>query len=420
MCGWIVDAKGAAGPARSNHLDANPPDYIMSEGGSTLATTLGGGALILLLIIVVAFLLGQRWRSIRITELWIYPVKSCGGVRVEEATMFRSGLAWDREFAIVDMRKSTNGEVLSQKQHPRLAKICPTLHCTEMGELPAGPTPGATLTGLTLRTTDTESSVFVDLVDAPRKTCRTTWLGNNAPLDAQALPVADAWLSEQVGFACRLVRLTSRRGLRTTRLAPVADNATDCCRYQDGAPLTVLSEASVSMISRKFSNPLLPARFRANVVISGCGALAESTWTGVGVGPADAADGAGAGIRFLMEAYRCTMITIAQAAEAPSYEAGSRPHGPMSLFKLMRSLTARDASSHGPLPRDNPNLAVFAAPDQDEAVLRVGDLVRVRGTIHEARAPSIFKYNEAKATEQFTFDEEARFWVSGAPKQPSA
>ena len=114
------------------------------------------------------------------------------------------------------------------------------------------------------------------------------------------------------------------------------------------------------------------------------------------------------------------MITIAQAAEAPSYEAGSRPHGPMSLFKLMRSLTARDASSHGPLPRDNPNFAVFAAPDQDEAVLRVGDLVRVRGTIHEARAPSIFKYNEANATEQFTFDEEARFWVSGAPKQPSA
>ena len=79
-----------------------------------------------------------------------------------------------------------------------------------------------------------------------------------------------------------------------------------------------------------------------------------------------------------------------------------------------------------PMTRDQDWRAPVAAGlvDLEAPVARyvpaVGDLVRVRGTIHEARAPSIFKYNEAKATEQFTFDEEARFWVSGAPKQPSA
>ena len=75
------------------------------------------------------------------------------------------------------------------------------------------------------------------------------------------------------------------------------------------------------------------------------------------------------------------MVTIAQAAEAnETIAAGSRPTG-VALTGLMKKLLARDAKTHGPLPRDNPNFAVFAAPAQDAAVLSVGDFVRVDGTL---------------------------------------
>ena len=71
---------------------------------------------------------------------------------------------------------------------------------------------------------------------------------------------------------------------------------------------------------------------------------------------------------------------------------------------------ARETDTHGPLPRDNPNFAVFAAPEQDAAVLKLGDTVRVTGRIDGA-AKSIFAYHEARGPEVFTLGED-RFWTS--------
>ena len=279
-----------------------------------------------------------------IKELWTYPIKSCAGVKLESARMHRGGLQWDREFAIIDMREETSGQVLSQKTYPKLANLWPVLHCTEAspsgkGQLPCTPSsPSARLDGITLHEGDpngqSNSSVHVDLNDkGGEKACRSTWVGNSTPLDAIRYPAADTWLAAFLGFPSSLCRLTSRRDLRTTRLAPVADLTTDCCRYQDGAPLTILSEASVDAVRRRFRPHKLSAcRFRPNVLIDGCGALEESTWARVTVGGAeDEGDSTkpAVGIRMLMDAYRCTMVTIVQAPEAVSgvVEAGSRPRG---------------------------------------------------------------------------------------------
>ena len=53
----------------------------------------------------------RRPRVVVVSELWLYPVKSCGGVQVEETVVHRGGLQWDREFAIM----MPDGEILSQK-----------------------------------------------------------------------------------------------------------------------------------------------------------------------------------------------------------------------------------------------------------------------------------------------------------------
>ena len=81
--------------------------------------------------------------------------------------------------------------------------------------------------------------------DAATKKMTTKWGGNSAPLEAIVYPAADVWLKEHLGFECSICRLSSKRPLRTTRLAPVSSDPNDCCRYQDGAPLTILSMASV-------------------------------------------------------------------------------------------------------------------------------------------------------------------------------
>ncbi|HCM75336.1 MAG TPA: MOSC domain-containing protein, partial [Cytophagales bacterium] len=38
----------------------------------------------------------------KLTEIWIYPVKSLGGIRVNKATVLGKGLLYDRRYMIVD------------------------------------------------------------------------------------------------------------------------------------------------------------------------------------------------------------------------------------------------------------------------------------------------------------------------------
>ena len=276
---------------------------------------------------------------IKVAQLWVYPIKSCGAVRVEESLVHRGGLQWDREFAIIN----ASGEVLSQKTYPKLANICPVMHCTSRGSAETtSPGIDATLAGLTLRAGPSDANgVHVDLTKPGTAAveCTTTWGGNMTPLGAVRYPAADEWLAKYMGFACSLCRLTSRRALRTTRLAPVANDPLDSCRYQDGAPLTILAEESVGAVSRRFKKTVPACRFRPNIVVSGCTPLDEQSWSSVSIGGAADGDGGGedgggaagraaCGIRVLMDAYRCTMVTIAQAAEEqPGVEAGSRPQG---------------------------------------------------------------------------------------------
>jgi uncharacterized protein YcbX len=379
--------------------------------GEDTTTRIVACVVVLVTIAILSWRYRQPSSPRRISELWLFPVKSCAGFRVEAALMRRGGLQWDREFAVIN----ADGEVLSQKTYPKLANIRPVLRCVRTGtRQPAKPGPGTTLVAIVLHDGPSSDSdaVLVDLTDDEgAQPCTTTWVGNSEPLDAVRYPVSDAWLTAFLGFEASLCRLRSRRALRTTRLAPVAQPDSDCCRYQDGAPLTVLSEASVDTVRRRFAGPLTPTRFRPNIVVSGCRPLEETRWLRVTVRRCledTQRKDTGARIRMLMDAYRCTMVTIAQLAEGePGIVAGSRPQG-LKLTKVLKEIAPSKPATHGPLPREDPNLAIFAAPEQDEALVRVGDELSVLETIDRS-AGSIFAHNEAHMALGLWLDVD-RFW----------
>ncbi|HSX92962.1 MAG TPA: MOSC N-terminal beta barrel domain-containing protein [Hydrogenophaga sp.] len=63
-----------------------------------------------------------------IEQLWIYPVKSCAGVRLEEAELTDTGLLYDRAWMVVDEQ----GEFVTQRELPRMALIQPSF---KLGQL---------------------------------------------------------------------------------------------------------------------------------------------------------------------------------------------------------------------------------------------------------------------------------------------
>jgi uncharacterized protein len=61
--------------------------------------------------------------SIKLTELWRYPVKSCRGERLREAVVEPWGLAGDRRWMIVDAA----GVPVTAREYPPLVLVTPTL-----------------------------------------------------------------------------------------------------------------------------------------------------------------------------------------------------------------------------------------------------------------------------------------------------
>ena len=60
-------------------------------------------------------------KNIYVAELYVYPIKGCGGIRVEKVSMCTTGFKHDRRWMIVD----ESGKFVTQREKPELCNIWP-------------------------------------------------------------------------------------------------------------------------------------------------------------------------------------------------------------------------------------------------------------------------------------------------------
>lgn len=189
-----------------------------------------------------------------IARLFVYPVKSCAGIEVQEALLTETGLDLDRAWMVVD----ADGRFLTQRALPRMALVRPQLKSDEM-VLRA---PGM----LALH-------VALDAVEAPATV--TVWRDTVPAWDMGA--VAAQWFTDFLGQPCRLVRFDPEHrrlsSLEWTGGIEVPN------QFADGFPLLVASEASMDELNARLQAaghaPVGIERFRPNVVLGGVGAHDE-------------------------------------------------------------------------------------------------------------------------------------------------
>ena len=63
-----------------------------------------------------------------ISHLFVYPIKSCAGVALQESLLIETGLEFDRAWMVVNEQ----GEFLSQRELPRMVLIQPQLKQFEL------------------------------------------------------------------------------------------------------------------------------------------------------------------------------------------------------------------------------------------------------------------------------------------------
>ena len=63
-----------------------------------------------------------------LSEIWVYPLKSCAGISVRESALTETGLEWDRTWMVVDAQ----GSMVTQRDVPAMALIETRLRATEV------------------------------------------------------------------------------------------------------------------------------------------------------------------------------------------------------------------------------------------------------------------------------------------------
>jgi uncharacterized protein YcbX len=189
-----------------------------------------------------------------VSELYIYPIKSLGGIALNTATLTDRGFEYDRRWLLVD----EHNQFLTQREVNTMALL--KVQLTEQGLLVQHiGDPGTTLL-IPFQPEITESMMV------------TVW--SNHCRAYRVSDVADAWFSKQLGLPCRLVYMPdSTHRFIDSRYA----HHKEITSFSDAFPLLLIGQASLDDLNGRLPAPMPMNRFRPNIVFTGGTAFLEDS-----------------------------------------------------------------------------------------------------------------------------------------------
>lgn len=231
-----------------------------------------------------------------LTQLNLYPIKSCAGISLREAVLTPAGLMseqiYDREWMVVD----ADGNFLSQREHPRMALIVPRIKAETL-ELRA---PGMLRLEVPLGLPAPEDERTLEV---------RVWDDTVKAYDCDETTAT--WFSKFLGTPCRLVRFHADSRRLSDRKWTGEVEAPNM--FSDGFPLLVISEASLADLNEKLraqGREALPMdRFRPNLAIAGVEAFDEDRAHEIRIGEAR--------LKPVKPCARCNMPAVDQESGVP-------------------------------------------------------------------------------------------------------
>ena len=181
-----------------------------------------------------------------ISQLYIYPIKSLGGIAVDKAIVTNRGLQFDRRFMLVD----DNNSFITQRDQPKLGLfrtsideetlfVCHKDYAVDKLSLPLLPEPS-------------EERVMVNIWE---DSCEAQFVNDEA----------DKWFSAKLEISCRLVYMPE-----STQRKVDSDYAIDkdITSFADDFHVLLIGESSLGDLNSRLEHPLPMNRFRPNMVMA--------------------------------------------------------------------------------------------------------------------------------------------------------
>ena len=291
----------------------------------------------------------SEWRKVgELSDLFVYPVKSLGVVRVNSMECTKLGLksGWlrDRTLMVIDL----NGHFVTARQWPKMVQVIPSIS----GSILTLSAPGM-------------MSTSIDLSQLQGKGFRVAVWGQ--PVSACDCGEESArWLSrfllqEDTGF--RLVYYPLDYPTREIRTRGKIFSVTndDTGAYPDSTSYCLINESSVTDLNSRLEDPVAPDQFRPNFVVKGASPYEEDTWGWIKIGDNI--------FKSVMPCTRCILTTV-------DFETGTKhPRAePLKTLKSYRQIMDPDVR---PLVGESPVMGIHLGLRSPNGTIRIGDPVYV-------------------------------------------
>ncbi len=237
---------------------------------------------------------------LKLTEIWIYPVKSLGGIRVNRAVVLKKGLQFDRRYMLV----GKDNQFITQRTVHELALF--KLSLTAGGFL-------VSFKGDSIKLPfEPESKSHQEKVTIWRDEVKACELGQ--PFNE--------WFAGKLGFECKLVYFPEENERQVDKNFV---NGNEQVSFADGYPYLIIGQSSLDDINSRMDVPVPMNRFRPNFVFEGGLPFAEDKWVDFKIGENR--------FRGVKLCERCNLPTINQETG----KSGTEPLATLAKYRKMGS-----------------------------------------------------------------------------------
>jgi uncharacterized protein YcbX len=191
----------------------------------------------------------------KLSELNIYPVKSVGGISLNEAEVTDRGLKFDRRWMIVD----SDEKFLTQRTHPQLALLKTKISHNKL--ILSHKTEDIAPLVIPINSKLSETAIvniWDDLV--------TAFLVGK---------YADEWISDLLDYKCRMVFMPDDSNRFVDRSYALRN---EIVSFADAYPFLIIGQASLDDLNSRLKEELPMNRFRPNFVFNSGEPYEEDNW----------------------------------------------------------------------------------------------------------------------------------------------
>lgn len=272
-------------------------------GGTTFIVTMS------LIIFLQSKKSQKKTEKVIVSDIFIYPIKSCKGIRVDAAKISKTGLAFDRLFMVVDNKNN----FLSQRTQPKLCLVETAINYES-----------STLT-ISASTMPTVLSVPLQQATTVQNNFEVTVWGDVCIASEALGNIGNEWFSIFLDLKdVRLVRMCDNFIRKTDPEYAVDGQAS----FADGFPFLLCSKSSLDELNKKLLRPIPMENFRPNIVVDCSIPFAEDNWNDIVF---RANDDSIVPMTVVKPCSRCQIPSLNQ--QTGEFDADNEPTRSMKLFR---------------------------------------------------------------------------------------